>query len=491
MMLIKIARPGSAPVYLQIVDQFRKLIESESLETGTILPPTREIAGRLGINRSTVFRAYQELLALGFIDSRPGSYTTVRARPKTTLCTPTLAKSALDWDTLSTQPSKAIYNRYLTYAPEIDPMKHPGVVNLTALQVDRRLFPVAEVRRCVNRVLAQDGANVLEYGDAVGYYSLREYIARRMRLHGVATSAREVLVTNGAHHGLELILKLFTRPGSCIAVESPGYAAFLPLLAFYQVQAFPVPIDRRGIRLESVRALLQRQKLSFIYTIPNFQNPTGFTSTQAHREELLRLCEENATPLVEDGFEEEMKYAGKVTMPIKSMDTRHVVVYVGTFSKVLFPGFRIGWISAHQECVDRLAALKRFSDLTSSTFTQRVLCNFCESGYYDRHLRMMHRQYRKRMRVALLEMRHHLSGLATWTEPEGGYTIWGRLNRPYGSEKAFKEVLMRHGVAVSPGHYFFGERQSRRNFRLSIAAVNEKEIKEGIRRLGVALRKRR
>jgi DNA-binding transcriptional MocR family regulator len=271
-------------------------------------------------------------------------------------------------------------------------------------------------------------------------------------------------------------------------VESPTYGTFIPLLKYYQIETVEIPLRIGGMDLKQLREVLQKDKPAFVYTIPNFQNPTGLTSSQAHREMLLKLCEEYRIPLVEDGFEEEMKYCGNVALPIKSMDKHNVVIYVGTFSKVLFPGMRIGWIAAERECVERLTALKRFSDLSSSVLVQAVVETFCRGGHYDRHLRKMHRLYRKRMRVALDSMKLHLPENATWTEPEGGYTIWGSLGKSYVSEKTFKETLLKHRVMVSPGHYYFSQSHPRKHFRLSIATLNEKEIREGIKRLGKALR---
>ena len=488
MILVKLDRKNPAPVYEQILQGIRRLVESDTLAVGTKLPPTREMATRLGVNRSTVFRAYQELLALGYVESRPGSYTTVRDKPKTTLCEPTHDGSLLNWEKLSSSPSQTVFEIFHKYASEPDVRKRPDVIDLSPLEVDPRLMPVEEVRKCMNRVLVDQGPKVLKYGEHAGYMPLREYIAHRLQIHGISVSSAEILITNGSHHGLELILKLLTRPGSKVVVESPTYGTFIPLLKYYQIEIVEIPIRIDGIDLKQLREVLRKDKPAFVYTIPNFQNPTGLTSSQAHREMLLKLCEEHRIPLVEDGFEEEMKYCGNVALPIKSMDKHNVVIYVGTFSKVLFPGMRIGWIAAERECVERLTALKRFSDLSSSVLVQAVVDTFCRGGHYDRHLRKMHRLYRKRMRVALNAMKLHLPENVTWTEPEGGYTIWGSLGKSYVSEKTFKETLLKHRVMVSPGHYYFSQSHPRKHFRLSIATLNEEEIREGIKRLGKALR---
>jgi len=404
MILVKLDRKSYTPIYEQIVQEIRRMIESETLAVGTKLPPSREMAVRLGVNRSTVYRAYEELLALGYVQSSPSSYTTVRDKPKTTICEPKLDRGSLDWEKLSNSPSRTVFEISRKYSPHLDENSHPDVINLSFIQVDPRVYPTEEVRKCINRVLAVSGPKVFEYGEPEGYKPLREYIAHRLQNHGISVSPSEVLITNGAQHGLELVLKLLTRPGSKIIVESPTYSDFIPLLKYYQIHIVEVPIRTNGMDLKQVREVLREDSPALVYTIPNFQNPTGLTMSQAHREGLLRLCQGRGVPLVEDGFEEEMKYCGNVALPIKSMDRHNIVIYVGTFSKVLFPGMRIGWIAAQMECIERLAALKRFSDLSTSTLAQAAMDAFCREGRYDNHLRKMHRLYRKRMRAALNAM---------------------------------------------------------------------------------------
>jgi len=193
--------------------------------------------------------------------------------------------------------------------------------------------------------------------------------------------------------------------------------------------------------------------------------------------------------VVEDGFEEEMKYYGKVTLPIKSMDRNQIVIYLGTFSKVLFPGIRVGWIAAERECIQRLTALKRFSDLTSSPVLQATVHEFCRLGYYDLHLKRMHRVFRKRMHVALQAMREHLPRDKTeWLEPCGGYLIWVRLKELDKSEAEIEEIFYRNGVVVSPGRLYFQPEAARPFFRISISMLDEDEILEGMERLGNAIR---
>ena len=181
-----------------------------------------------------------------------------------------------------------------------------------------------------------------------------------------------------------------------------------------------------------------------------------------------------------------MKYYGKVPLPIKSIDERNIVIYLGTFSKALFPGLRIGWITADKRCIDRITAIKRFSDLSSGNLVQMVLHEFLKKGYYDLQIRRLHRIFRKRMQVALKTMEECFPRTVSWTRPSGGYTIWVKIPKKL-TEIELHEFMSEYSVIVSPGSYYFPKKRSSGYFRISIAKSNEEEIKKGVARLGKAL----
>ena len=253
--------------------------------------------------------------------------------------------------------------------------------------------------------MKEQGSNILKYPPARGYKPLLEFIANRMQIHGISVSPDELLITNGAQNAIDLVMKLLAKPGRPVLVESPTYHTVLPLLEYYNAVPTGIPMTENGPDLEVLKRKLETSRPSFFYTIPNFHNPTGITSSQTNREELLTLCEHHGVPLVEDAFEEEMKYFGKVPLSIKSMDTQQIVIYLGTFSKVLFPGIRVGWIAADRECIRRLIAIKKYSDLASNLLVQAALHEFCGTGYYELHLKRIHRIYRKRLQTTLKALR--------------------------------------------------------------------------------------
>jgi DNA-binding transcriptional MocR family regulator len=487
MLLLKLNRKNSIPLYKQIIDQIREMVENDTLRKGDALPPTRELAKILGVDRTTVYRAYLELAALGYIESRPGSYTRVRQRAKVVSTRQKSEEGIIDWEEISSPESRLLYDYFLRFRPESAEKLPVDLINLSPLDLDYRLFPVTEFRRCLNQVLVNQGAKILSYGQHQGYLPLRDDIAQRLQVHGISITPEEILITNGAQQAIDLVLKLFSIRGGTVALESPTYANVIPLIQHYGLEIAGIPMKNNGLDLEFLVEILQRKKPIFLYSIPNFQNPTGITTSQIHRENLLAICERYKIPLVEDGFEEEMKYFGKAVLPVKSMDRKKLVVYLGTFSKVLFPGIRIGWIAADRECIRRLTAIKRFGDLTSSTLIQAALSAFIRNGYFDLQLKRMHRIFRRRLTVALNALQQNMPASVNWTKPDGGYTIWVSLKNSYHDEQLLKKIMIKNGVLVSPGAYYFHLSNAPKYFRISISTLDEEEIKTGIVRLGRAL----
>lgn len=486
MLILKVDRSGAVPAFRQIVDRVIELIDSGSLENGNRLPPTRTLARRIGVHRSTVLRAYGELAALGYLDSRPGSYSTVRRRARPVVALASARESLIDW-------------RRSAWAQRAGAGDMPGwvppprtadrsVIDLAMLSADPGLIPLDDLRRCVRAVLARPTRTLLDYGDPAGYAGLREVLVHRMRVHGIDVSSDEVIVTSGAQQALDLVVRLLATAGDDIVVESPTYAAALGLFRVQGLAIESVRMQPDGMDLDELDAALGKRRPKLIYTMPAFHNPTGITTGQAHRERLLELCEAHRVPLVEDGFEEDLKYFGKTALPVKSMDHRGVVVYVGTFSKVVFPGLRIGWIAAPRECTRRLIAIQKLSSLGGSMLAQAAMARFCERGLYDAYLRRIHAKYRRRMQALLQGLAAHMPEGVEWTRPNGGCTLLLTLNGAAAGERELFERFLANGVRVEPGRPFFAVPPVAPCFRLSIACAEEAAIEEGCRRMGRTLR---
>jgi DNA-binding transcriptional MocR family regulator len=297
------------------------------------------------------------------------------------------------------------------------------------------------------------------------------------------------VVSNGSQSGFDLLLRLFGRPGAAVVMESPSYAMAIKSCQQHSVAIATVPMRDDGMDLAVLQRRLRAQDVAFVYTMPNFHNPTGISTSQQHREKLLAMCESHRVLLVEDGFEEELKYFGHAVLPIKSMDSKGVVIYLGTFSKVIFPGLRVGWIAAHRDCIARLLAVSRVTALSGNLLTQAAVSRFCAGGAYQEHIRRVHRTYRPRMRALLDGLEDHMPKTRVgWSKPQGGYTLMVRCSlRRKMSEDSAVEHVRAAGVLVSPGSFHFVTPPADFCFRLSIANLSEAKINEGCRRLGKAL----
>lgn len=488
MLLLNLDEESRTPKYQQILDQLRHAMETGLLRPGERLPSTRRLASQLGVHRSTVAIAYQELWALGFVDLNPGSRPCVRDRMQMATGANRSGKGMVDWRVTAGAASDTIWQTYLGAASQVGQSDGAPLIDFRSMEVDQRLLPLDRYRACLNRAIEKHGGALVGYGDPAGFAPLREWIAHRLHSHGIAISPDEILITNGSQQGIDLVLRMIAAPGKAVAVESPTYDFVLPLLRFYGLKPLAIPMRPDGMDLSVLEEMVEAEPPALVYTMPSFQNPTGISTNQAHRERLLSLCERYRIPILEDAFEEEMKYFGKAVLPIKSMDQHHTVIYCGTLSKVLFPGVRIGWIAAERECVQRLTAIRRYSDLSATTILQAAMSEFCQEGGFDRHISRMHRVFRKRMQTALDALRRRIAPeWAVWTEPSGGYLIWLQMQPVPSGAVDWTSLFAAHGLKVTLGNGFFCSDTANTHLRLSIAGLNEVEIAEGIRRLAMAL----
>lgn len=491
MLLMKIDRASDIPVYQQIRNRIVALVDEGALRPGDRLPPTRSLATFIGSHRSTVVRAYSEVRALGYLESRSGAYSTIRRRqrPPTTVAESTIRedKSLIDWNALTRSSVRSLHTHAAMNAVRTATVSE--VIDLDRLCADPTLAPDDELRRCIQRVLIRTRGAALDYSDAAGWQPLRQVIAARMCNHGAAVSADEILITAGAQQALDLILRCLTSAGDRVVVEAPTYGMAHSLMKLHEVEPIEVPLLDDGMDLDHLQRVLKdiHRRPKLVFTMPNFHNPTGISTDQQHRERLLTLCEDHRLPLVEDGFEEEMKYLGQVVLPVKSMDSRGVVLYVGTFSKVVFPGLRIGWIAAPHDAIVRLTDIEHASCIGGNTLAQAAAERFCTSGQFEAYLRRIHRVYRRRMQTLLHGLERHMPNGVKWTRPSGGYTSWVTLEEGRLEESELLERIRREGVKVGPGSRYFANRPAANHFRLSVACVDERQIEIGCRLLGRAI----
>ncbi len=484
-MLLTINKNNKISVFEQIINQIVELINNGTLDAGARLPSSRELAKTIGVNRTTVIRVYEELWAQGYVESTPGSYTTVRKRQpiifmKEEDITDNILKHNIYRDYLDLQ-----YDLMMHYL-ENGKMIENGKINFLQLSPDTRLLDKKKIKTCMKDALDETETNPFGFSHARGYQPLRQEIAKQMKLHNIYAEDKNILVTNSSLQSIQLIFQVFSKPGDYIAIENPTYSIVLHLIKIFRLNAIEIPVADDGMDLKVLEKELHEKPIRFIYTMPTYQNPTGISMTQGKREELLCLCEDKDCIIIEDSIEEEMNYGGKAYLPIKSIDKNGQVIYLGTFTKILAPGLRIGWIIGTPECVKKLTVLKSIFEISSGSINQLFLYNFFNKGAFELHRRKTMSVFKKRMKVAVNAVKKHIPAeKVEWTEPNGGYMIWIKLlTKPM---KNIENHFSDHGVMIHNGQYFFTKEQPYNYIRICIAQTNEPEIEEGIRRIGNAI----
>jgi GntR family transcriptional regulator/MocR family aminotransferase len=352
---------------------------------------------------------------------------------------------------------------------------------------DPRQFPLNDFAKTMQAVLRRDGTAALEYGAFDGGYSpLRETVIHVLASQGIQARAQEVLITSGSQQALALVCQVLLKAGDVVLVEKPTYNLALELFRTLGLKIVGVAVDEQGMQVEELEPLLQQYHPKLIYTIPNFQNPSGACLSGARRRQLLTLAQRYNVPILEDDFVGDLRYEGRAQAAIKALDSGGWVIYVGTFSKMLMPGLRVGYLLAHGPIFERLVRQKRVQDLTTAPFMQRVLDLYVTVGRYQRHLRRSTRLYRVRRDAMLAAIRRYLPG-ASLAAPQGGLFIWLRL--PSGiSALELLPLALEAGVEFTPGTRFFSSPAEGAAFvRLNFAARTPQEIELGIQRLGTAM----
>ncbi|MGA2350950.1 MAG: PLP-dependent aminotransferase family protein [Terracidiphilus sp.] len=344
------------------------------------------------------------------------------------------------------------------------------------------LFPVAEVSAACERVLREGGPGALQYGPSEGFAPLRETFAAESRKRGIDCSAEDILITTGSQQPLDLAGKIFLDAGDCVLTESPTYMAALQAFQSYEVRFAAVPTDHEGLIPEALPELIERERPKFLYTIPNFQNPTGVTLTAERRCTLYSIAARYGLIVVEDDPYGALRYAGTSISPIKSLDTEGIVIYHSTISKTIAPGLRIGWVVATQEIRRKLTIAKQAADLHTSSLDQRIVHRYLTDCNSDAHVERIRQSYGERFSIMNAALRENMPPEFTWTHPEGGMFLWVTCPEGMDTGALMIEALKRKVLFV-PGRDFFPDASGQRFMRLNFSNASPEQIRKGIGRL--------
>lgn len=366
------------------------------------------------------------------------------------------------------------------------PVLPQGTISFTGFG-DPRLFRMEEFSTAIRQVLRRDGTSSLHVDDPRGYGPLRASVAHILTSQGVDADPGNVLITSGSQQGISLVVQLLIRAGETVVTENPTYDGALRLFRAQGARVIVCPTDARGMQVEALEEILQKHRPKLIYTIPNFQNPTGASLSIPRRRALVALADRYNVPILEDDFVGDLRYEGQIQPALKAFDPGGRVIYAGTFSKLLMPGLRVGFLVVEGPVYRCLAELKSVNDLWTATLFQRALESYVTVGRYHAHLRRLCRVYRRRRDQMVEAVQRYLPGCAPELVPQGGLFLWVRLPERV-SALELLPLARRHGVDFTPGDRFFPRPDEGKSFvRLNFAVATPEEIDEGMRRLGRAL----
>ena len=459
---------SGVPIYRQLGSYLQRLIETGDLRSGDRLPPTRELAGQLGLNRTTISAAYELLETVGFIKGEVGRGSYVCGGPEH-------------------RPEKLSWSRTLTKSVSTPVSNHTGnaaagLISFTSSRPSEKLFPVEEFRESCREVLeSRNLKTLMQLGSPGGYEPLRRYLLDRAIENGIARESDDILITNGCQQALDLLRRALVQPGEKVALEEPVYPGLknLFLEAGTELIGLPAGISGDGIDLYAMQQAFGAGARVLVVT-PSFQNPTGVTIPAAHRAEICRMARTAGVVVVENDIYSELAYDSSSLPRLKQLDSN--VILLGSFSKVAFPGIRVGWIIAPRPVIARVTELKQLADLHTDHLSQAFLLRFAESGRLARHQAIVIAAAKEKLRALDQSCRRYLSN-CTWKVPGGGMNMW--IDLPAGLDAmALRGLAQQAGVDYLPGRYFSVARSLDSGLRLSFAGLDPNEIRRGIEILG-------
>ncbi|MGD1147947.1 MAG: PLP-dependent aminotransferase family protein [Thermoanaerobaculaceae bacterium] len=407
-----VASEVSSPLYRRLADALAPALTEEA---DAEFPSARALAAEIGLNRATVTAAYRELARRGLLVLRPGRRQGRRVAQA--------SSAALD-------PGEPL----------------PGAVDLARYAPDRELLPSGEVFRWLG-LGEGEGEGVTQYGDAWGYKPLRSWLAARLSGLGIPVATDTLLLTGGVQHALDLLLRALTRPGDTVMVEDPTYPGLPPLLALHQIQVVGLPVRRRGVEAAEAEALLRNVSPRLAILTPTLHNPSGAVMDLEQRVALLDLLRSRGTQVIEEFFDPALVSEGPVPPPLAALD--HGVIAVGSFSKALFPGLRVGWVAGPSDVLEGIAAVKRAADLGGSPFLEAAAWTLCRRGVFEDQLQRLRSAARTRLAIVAQALSEAPPGVE-WMTPRGGFSLL--LTLPHGwSSRAVAARAAERGIWVLPG----------------------------------------
>jgi 2-aminoadipate transaminase len=371
--------------------------------------------------------------------------------------------------------------------------KIPGMISFAGGLPNPKAFPVEIIQNCVSDILENYPHKALQYGSTEGSTQLRGVLAERMKnIKNINCELHDIVITTGAQQALSLAALCFLDPGDTYLTSVPAYLGAVQAFHAYEGICESIPMDNEGIDTDSLRRNIERLMRTginpkFIYAVPNYQNPSGETMSLGHRKELLDIASEYDFLIIEDDPYGELVFEGKQIPPIKSFDKKGRVIYIGTFSKILAPGFRLGWTIASREILEKIIIAKQATDLCTNVFSQYIAYEYINGGYLDKQLQKIKQLYKKNRDVMIESLKKYFPAGAKWNVPKGGMFIWITLPKNVDTRLMFQKALAKK-IAYVIGEAFYPDGGNYNSMRINFSYSDEETIKEGIKRLAEVIK---
>ncbi len=472
----------SEPAYRQVYRQLRQQILSQAIGPGERLIPSRRLAKELGVARVTILQAYRQLEAEGLIEMRPGAGTFVVDLPATT--------GPGEVDAAASAPASFELTAWgqravdLGHASRRPPEIARPEIDFGFGRSFAQSFPYEVWRRLLDRYLSTDDALLSSYGSAAGFWPLRQTLADYLvRERGVVCDAEQVVIVSGAQQALDVLARLLLRPGDDVVVETPGYRDAFDLFRLHSARLVGLPVDDQGLPVDDIPAD-SPARLAFV--TPAHQFPHGGTMPFARRARLLEWARTNHALIIEDDYDGDLRYTDHSIASLQGMDVDGRVIYLGTFSKVLFPALRVGYLVLPASLVEPFVRAKSLTDRGAPTLTQAAVADFIAEGHFERHLRQLRRVYGERRAVLDHALRTHLGDAVSFADVAAGLHVMVYFSPSIDEDRLIREAAA-SGVRIYPGSPFHLEHSPRPSVLLGFSALDSVAIEAGVERLAQAL----
>ena len=481
-------RGSDVPLPRQLADHIAGLIDSGRLPSGAKLPATREVAVGSTVARKTVAGAYEILAERGLVTAHVGQGTFVAAqRARTDGSAPTIASPAAP----RTFAWAGLFARGAVTMPAALRRSEAGEYpyDFRGGRIDATSLPLRDLRWAFGRPFETRGRleAMARHADPFGWPPLRREIARYLTARGIACVEREVAVVSGLQQAIDLVARVLVDPGDAVAIEQPGYFGAALAFASRGAQLLGVDVDGDGIDTDRLARILRVRRPKLVYVTPATQCPTGVVTSPARREALLALADEHQMPVFEDDFDCELRYAGPSLPALKAHDAAGQVVYAGTFSKILFPGLRLGYVVAARPLLERLVAARVVADFATGVVAQAAVTTLLATRGLERHVRRLRQRYATRLAALLDALAREMPDGTTWVTPRGGLHVWLTLPARIDPDRLHAAALAR-GIAYTRGDVFHHDGRGGEHAALSFASLEPPAIADGIARLGALAR---